>query len=125
MTKSQKLLKTRDEIERNFRHIFDSMLLSSKSYDEGFKGEAARLANVVYILVHDYGKTTSLLTQLDRKKIGFVNTSRPINPNNLLTEMPLVIMHLSTDGMDYLPRLAEASAPPPVNWPPFRPDTWA
>lgn len=123
MSKPPRLTKTAEEIHRNFRHAFDGLLLSSQSYDKGYKGEAARLAATVYILVHDHGKrTVSLLTQLRRRNVEFVNTGQPINPKNLLTEMPLTMTRLAPDGMEYVPRLGEL--PMPHRDPMLRFRTW-
>jgi hypothetical protein len=118
MARPQRIKKTVDETLRDFRHTFGFILLSSQAYDNGYKGEAARLAAVVYMLVHDYGKSAvSLLKQMGRKNIDFVNTSVSLNPRNLLTEMPLVIMRLTAgqgkDSLEYLPRLAENPQPIP------------
>ena len=98
--------KSQSEIHRNFVHAFESLCLSSQAYDNGFKGEAARLAGIIYIFVYDYGKhTKSLLKLVDRKTISFKNITIPLNPNNLLGETPLVIVRASTKGIEYIPIL--------------------
>ncbi len=108
--------KTPDELRRNFRHAFEALELSSKAYDEGHKGEAARLAGVIYVYVHDYGRNNvSLLTHVGRKSIPFCNTARPINPRNKLTEAPLTLLNLSSAPPSeaalneevYVPRLGQ------------------
>ena len=40
------------------------LLRSAESYDNGFTDEAKRLAVTIRVLVHDTGKSTSLLKQL-------------------------------------------------------------
>ena len=66
---------------------------SSSSYDNGFEGEAKRLAVTIRILVHDTKNSTSLLHQLVIKhKLKMLNTASPIIPNNLLGHQGLVIM---------------------------------
>ena len=113
MSRPTKVQKTADEVRRNFQHVFRGLLISCESYDAGYKGEAARLAASVYILVHDYGRNSvSLLTQLGRNSIDFVNTCVPLNPKNLLTEMPLAMMHLTDGGMEYVPLLGGPPEPP-------------
>jgi hypothetical protein len=114
MSKKKPIPKTIEETRRNFRHVIQSLEISSRSYDGGFKGEAARLAGLVFMLVQDGGRrTVSLLSQVGRKQIGFVNTCRGIDPKNLLTEAPLVIMRMSGSGMEYCPRLADDPFPAP------------
>ena len=102
--------KSQLEIQRNFVHAFEALCLSSQAYDNGYKGEAARLAGIIYILVHDYGKRTiSLLKLVDRKNILFKNTTIPLNPQNLLGETPLVIVKASTKGIEYIPILDQGT----------------
>ncbi len=85
---------------------------SGDRYDIGEKWEALRLATAVYNLVHDGGRRSqSILTQLGvRAQLRFVSTSRE-NVRNLLPEMPLVIIKLGTEGVEYLPAKAEGSRP--------------
>lgn len=97
--------KTPEELRRNFRDSFHALLLSSEAYDKGSFGESARLGALIYLFVHDHGRSTSLLTLFDRKKIGFTNTARLLNPRNLLTEAPLVFMRANVTGMTYEPLL--------------------
>lgn len=111
MARPSRLAKKSDEIERNFRHSFQALRLSSKAYDEGFRGEAARLAGVIYIFVHDHGKrTVSLLSLVSGKEIPFRNTAVPLNPRNLLTEMPLVMQRVGPEGFEYIPILDKGPA---------------
>jgi hypothetical protein len=114
MNRPRSFNKSEDELRRNFLHAFDALTLSAKSYDEGYYGEAVRLAATVHVFVHDHGKSSvSLLTHLKRKSIAFVSTAVPLNPRNLLTEMPLVMMRLSSDqpSVFYVPRLDDG---PPI-----------
>ena len=124
MSKKHLILKTRAEIERNFRHVVQALQLSNKSYDAGFKGEAARLAALVFMLVHDGGrKSISLLSQLGIKRIAFLNTCRSINPEQL-PEAPLTIMRLGGDaGFEYIPRLTDGP-PIPLREPTLRFGKW-
>lgn len=103
MTRPKKVPKSQEELKANFKHAFDSLTLSIVAYDEGYKGETARLASVIYIFVHDHGRSSiSLLTQVGRKAIQFHSTATPLNPKNLLTEMPLVAMRGGVGGIEHL-----------------------
>ncbi len=111
MGRPPRVKKTPEEVKRNFKDALDDLSLSMKEYDRGSKGVAGRLAATIYNFAHDYGKSSvSLLTQINRKNILFHNTAVPLNPKNLLTEMPLVIIHASQSGHKYIPI---GKAPPP------------
>lgn len=76
------------------------MVASAASYDQGFEGEARRLSVSIRILVHDTSRAKSLLTQLGKKEIGFLDTATPFNPNNKLTVNCLTMMKYSfKDGV--------------------------
>lgn len=71
--------------------------VSSRAFDDGFDGEAKRLAVTLRVLLHDTNQSHSLLTQLGVKgRLGFVDTAEPINPNNLAPTPGLVLMRLTT-----------------------------
>ena len=40
---------------------------SAQSFDDGFEGEAKRLALTIRVLVHDTSQSHSLLSQVDKK----------------------------------------------------------
>ena len=66
---------------------------SNASYDDGFEGEAKRLAVTIRVLVYDTNNSTSLLYQLVIKhKLKMLNTASQMIPNNLLGHQGLVIM---------------------------------
>ncbi len=107
--------KSAEELRKTFLHLYNGLQLSCDAYDKGFKGEAARLAASIYIFVHDHGKKTpSLLTLLNRKGILFTNTAAPIDPDNLLSELPLVFTRASIAGIEYLPMCAGGPEVPPT-----------
>ena len=124
MAKPDQFIKTRDELFRNFREVFDALQIASRAYDNGQMGAAPLLAGTIYTFVHDKGKRTrSLLSLVNRKDILFLNTARPINPKNLMTEMPLVMIKIATDGSSgFVPRFGELPENNPVPEQEFR--TW-
>lgn len=84
----------------------EALKASSQSYDSGNKWEAARLANCVFILLHDSStRSRSLFSQLGiRGSTRFVSYAFPHNPNNLLRSENLVGMQISSDGTsEYIP----------------------
>jgi hypothetical protein len=111
-----KATKSKDELEQDFRNVYQMLSNSLRLYDEGQFVEVARIASSIYVLVHDYGKgTKSLLTLLDRKNIPFFDSAGPLNPRNLLTEMPMVMMQITNNVMEYRPHLDDGP-PKPEAW---------
>ncbi len=94
---------TKEELLEHLRAQIQFMKLSSKSFDDGFEDEAKRLAVVIRVLVHDTRNSTSLLTLLGKKDIGFYDSSVPYDPRNLLTYNGLTMMRISTsEGASYV-----------------------
>ena len=89
---------------------------SAAAYDAGDQLEAIRLATVAYVILHDGGKRNqSILTQLGvRGSLRFVVKGRPVNPQNLVTDMPLVGLQFQggeNPGALYVPLLANGPQP--------------
>lgn len=79
------------DFEKHLRETREALALSCDAYDQGYNGEAKRLALAVRVLVHDTGNSTSLLTHLGKKDIRFYATptwpesgGRNLLPNNSL-----------------------------------------
>lgn len=65
-------------LAEHLREQLEFLKASAKSYDDGFEGEAKRLATVIRILVHDTRSSKSVLGQLSVKvKMRFTDTSPP------------------------------------------------
>ncbi len=73
------------ELEDNFRHTFLRLVRAGEAFDEGNGYEAASIAALVYVLVHEGGKRSpSLLTMLGRKtSLEFIDSAAPLNPRNI------------------------------------------
>ena len=95
---------------------------SCRSYDEGFHGEAKRLATVIRVLVHDTPRSKSLLGQLKCKNTIFYDTAYDYNPNNLLAHMGLVGFRIGPNGPEYWAPLDDGPPGRPKVWVPF--DRW-
>lgn len=104
----------RDELIHELREQVAFLRRSSESFDEGYEGEGRRLATVIRVLLHDRGRSRSLLEQLDVKNdMQFLDTAIPINPNNLLPTPGLLMMQFDSGpeggGGRYVPRLEDGS----------------
>src|SRR5438270_671390 len=99
--------RSREELKQALDVQRRAILSSSKSYDEGNKCEALRLATAVYVVVHDAGRNKSILGQLGIKgSLRFIASGPPSNPKNLLRATLLVSTRIYGDGTaEYIPRL--------------------
>lgn len=73
---------------------------SCQSYDDGFEGEACRLAVTLRVLLHNTDQSAALLTQAEMltETTIFADSSQPIDPKNLLPNPALVIMKVPLEG---------------------------
>ena len=101
---------TKEELLGYLKEQIRFLIDSSSSYDSGFQGEAKRLATVIRVLLHDTPRSTSLLTQLDKKTITFYDTAIDYDPNNLAPHIGLVMFRISTQsGAEYVAPLDNLS----------------
>lgn len=85
--------KTHDDFEKDLKDTIQNLVTLSKAYDDGSEEIAKLIAVAIRVLIHDTNSSTSLLKHLNKKQILFFDTSN-YNPNNLLTEIPMVIMRI-------------------------------
>ena len=79
-----KYIKSKDEIITHLREQINLMIASAISYDNGFEGEALRLATGIRLLVHDTNKSRSLLTLLNKKNIDFYDSASDYHPSRVV-----------------------------------------
>jgi hypothetical protein len=82
-----KQLKT--ELEKQLKEQIGFLITSCKLYDDGQHAEAKRLANTLRILLHEKGRTRSLLGQLSLRDIPWVDTADLSDPENLVSHFGL------------------------------------
>ena len=116
-----KYVQTRDELLDHLQDQIAFMIQSASSYDNGFEGEAKRLATAIRILVHDTPQSTSLLTQLDKKDILFYSSASNYDPLSLITVNCLTAMRMGPNGADYVAMLDNL---PPGRWKKMSFDRW-
>lgn len=99
-------IKSREEIVEHLNVSKSALEVSCKSFDEGNRWEAVRLATTVYSLVHDGGKNSvSILTQLGLRASLRLPSRANIIPGNLVADTPLVVFQISSRGPECLPLL--------------------
>jgi hypothetical protein len=110
------LQRTRSELIRALENQRRFLETSAAAYDAGDETEAIRMATVAYVLLHDGGRRNkSILTQLGmRGSLRFVASGNGINPKNLFTQLPLVMVGAFSEGprAEYLPLLGQGPMAP-------------
>jgi hypothetical protein len=76
---------TKGELVKHLKEQIAFMQASTASFDNGFEGEAKRLAIAIRILLHETEKSTSLLSQLVKKDISFYDSAIKHEPNAFQT----------------------------------------
>ncbi len=100
-----------EELMDLLKEQFQFLKASCAAYDDGFINESKRLSVVIRLLLHDTGNSTSLLKHLDSKNINFIDTSLPLNRNNLLSHQGLTIIAAGSEGATYVPRCLAPPSP--------------
>ena len=99
---SGQYIQSEEELQRHLRDTVQALELSARAFDEGFEGEAKRLAASIRVLVHDTQKSKSLLSQLGRKTISFYDTCRPRHPYTYGTYNGITLMIQTSVGAGYI-----------------------
>jgi len=82
---SSEYIQSQEELQQHLRDTIQALELSSRAFDEGFEGEAKRLAAAIRVLVHDTDSSKSLLGQLGQKTISFYDTCAPSQNHTYIT----------------------------------------
>src|SRR5438874_7396909 len=89
---------TPDDLAEKLRQQLRFLRRSAAAFDGGEEDEALRLAAIIRVLLHDTGASHSLLGQLGVKEsFTYLDTSEPIEPNNLLATMGLITACVSLE----------------------------
>lgn len=105
-----KIEQTKADLIEHLRDSLGFLEASSASFDTGFLGEAKRLATTIRVLVHDTDKSKSLLGLLKMKTaMGYLNTTHPYDPKNLLSYHGLVGLRMANAGSSYWAPLGEGA----------------
>lgn len=96
---------TPDDLWRLFLEKLEGLKVSGESYDKGNFFEAKRLATDIRVLVHKSTHSTPLLEHMKSLGITFMGTPFELSPGNLLADFPLLMMQVSTEGVNCIPVL--------------------
>lgn len=101
--------RTESELYAELKDQIEFIERSCDSYDHGNKSEAKRLSAHIDIIVHDRGKTTSLLTQLGLlNKLKFFTLNHDYGVGNILSEVRLCMMRIGNGKAEYIPHLDDS-----------------
>jgi hypothetical protein len=85
---------SREDLEHQLRDHYDFLTRSGQAFDNGYAGEAKRLATSLRVLVHQ-GQGQPLLRLLGvQKKITYLDTAGGLTPGNLLPENGLTALKM-------------------------------
>src|SRR5258708_5674419 len=114
---------TATDYQRHLQDAVNALSLSSAAYDQGFFGEAKRLAATIRVLLHDTIASKSLLKQMNLKeRIRYYASPNPYGAGNFLTECHLVLMRFAKGSMTSIPLLD--NFPPAFVWSELSFDDW-
>ncbi|MDP2719108.1 MAG: hypothetical protein Q8P44_04650 [Dehalococcoidia bacterium] len=88
-------VQTREDLLTHLREQINFMIASAVSFDNGFEGEAKRLAVAIRILVHDTSSSEALLTLLRKKDVLYYDSASSFDPRNLLPSNCLTMIRAS------------------------------
>ena len=108
-----KISQSKEDLENHLKEQISFLQASSTAYDNGFRGEAKRIAVVIRVLVHDTKHSTSLMKLLGIKDIDFFDSSSDYDTQNLLSFLGLVLIKKFPGGAEYVPKCV--IPPKPLN----------
>ncbi len=91
-----------EELQQHLVDTLQALELSTRAFDEGYEGEAKRLAAAIRVLVHDTGSSKSLLGQLGRRSMQFYDTSVPRHPGTIMTYNGITALNLTSQEATYV-----------------------
>lgn len=110
-----------EDLETHIEEQLRFLELSATSFDNGFEAEAKRLAVTIRILVHDTNNSHSLLRQLNKKGVKFLDSTFDFNPADIIGHGGLVCVSYGPAGSKYVAML-DNLPPPAIKWVDF--ETW-
>jgi hypothetical protein len=96
------------ELEEHLREQLEFLQSSADAFDSGRLSEAKRMATAVRTLVHDTKRSKSLLTQLKKKDVPFIDSAGDFSPSNLMSQALLLSIQIGSRGGGYVASLDRA-----------------
>lgn len=89
------------ELEGHLGEQLGFLQRSAHAFDEGYRAETKRMAITLRIILHTR-RYPSLLKQLGRDEIDFLDTAHEFNPANLLSTHSLICLSIRSGQVSYL-----------------------
>lgn len=106
MAKTNRMQRPKGELKQELVEQLALMRHACEAYDKRLEAIGKHLALSLRVLLHQHGQSRSLLDQLGLRTGRFFDTAGPLNPGNLATDFPLVVLRLTNEGGSYLPLVA-------------------
>ena len=90
-------MRQQGELSSHLKEQVQFIKNSCEAFDNGFDGEAKRLAVTARVLLHDTSKSTSLLQQLGLKGVPFLSSAPGWKPKNGMPYLGLLVISIE-DG---------------------------
>lgn len=122
MAKPKRVQRPKNELKQELAEQLQLLRHACETYDKGLEAVGKHISLSLRVLLHHHGQSRALLDQLGLRSGRFLDSAGPLNPRNLLTESPLVMMQISNEGGRYLPLVTGGGGPRPlapipfVNW---------
>ena len=119
---------SREDLDAHLEEQLQFLEGSADAFDKGFEAEAKRLAATIRVLVHQTPSSHSLLGQLGRRDIDFLDTCMPDELGNMLAHGGLLFQCIGRRGVRWQAQLSDVpykTARPFAEWweaPVFRDD---
>lgn len=122
MPKANRIAKSKEDLKRELAEQLQLLKLSCEHFDRGVEAAGKHIALSLRVLLHLHNRSRALLDQLGYRTGRFISTGPALNPRNLLSESPLLVMRIS-DRLRWLPVVAVGGPPFPPRQIPFS-DWW-
>lgn len=106
--KIEKIVLSQIELQEHLKEQIKFLLASGESYDNGFDGEAKRMAVAIRVLVHDTKNSCSLLGQLGLKERDFLSTCMDYDPLSATPHGGLVYIYTASKEPKYIAMLDDS-----------------
>ena len=111
MAKKKRVARSKSDLQQALKEQIALLVNSCEAFDSGLEAIGKHIALILRVLFHHYGQSRALLEQLNLRNKRYHDTAGPLNPKNLLSEMPMVIMQMSGESATYLPACTAGGSP--------------
>lgn len=111
MTRKKRVARSKADLEQELKDQIALLKNSCNAFDSGLEAIGKHIALILRVLFHYHGQSRALLEQLGLRSRRWYDTAGPLTPNNLIAEMPMVVMRMSNEEASYLPACAVGGAP--------------